>query len=149
NVTIKIQTPVRGVKYGEKYHTIQLKNGEEIQTRSLVIAVGGMSVPYTGSTGDGYAWAKKAGDTITELYPTEVALTSDAEFIKATILECLSLRNVALSVLDNNGKSIITHQMDMIFSHFCISGPAVLRCSQFVAKESMNGRKSVQMRLDT
>src|SRR5690625_7716594 len=74
NVTIKIQTPVKDIKYGENYHTIQLKNGEEIQTRSLVIAVGGMSVPYTGSTGDGYAWAKKAGHTITELYPTEVEI---------------------------------------------------------------------------
>src|SRR5690625_1833494 len=39
NVTIKIQTPVKDIKYGENYHTIQLKNGEEIQTRSLVIAV--------------------------------------------------------------------------------------------------------------
>src|SRR5699024_7143924 len=141
NVTIKIQTPVRDVKYGENYHTIQLKNGEEIRTRSLVIAVGGMSVPYTGSTGDGYAWAKKAGHTITELYPTEVALTSDAQCIEFKIHQGLSLSNVALSVLNNNGNPIITHHMDMIFTYFVISGPAVLRCSQFVVKELMIGRK--------
>ena len=37
--------------------------------RAVIIAVGGKSVPQTGSTGDGYAWAKKAGHTITELIP--------------------------------------------------------------------------------
>ena len=42
----------------------------------MIIAVGGKSVPQTGSTGDGYAWAQEAGHTITELYPTEVPITS-------------------------------------------------------------------------
>ena len=149
NVTIKIQTPVKDIKYGENHHTIQLKSGEEIQTRSLVIAVGGMSVPHTGSTGDGYAWAKEAGHTITDLYPTEVALTSNEAFIQSKALQGLSLRDVALSVLNKNDKPIVTHQMDMIFTHFGISGPAVLRCSQFVVKELMNGRENVQMHLDT
>src|SRR5690625_6983049 len=101
-----------------------------------------MSVRYTGSTGDGYAWAKKAGHTITELYPTEVALTSDAQFIQAKTLQGLSLRNVALSVLNKNDKPIVTHQMDMIFTHFGISGPAVLRCSQFRSEEHTSELKS-------
>src|SRR5690625_5113908 len=83
------------------------------------------------------------------MYPTKVALTSYAQFIQAKTLQVLSLRNVALSVLNKNDKPIVTHQMDMIFTHFGISGPAVLRCSQFVVKELMNGRESVQMHLDT
>ena len=148
NVTVHIETPVKNITYSEDYHTINLKSGEQIKTRSLVIAVGGMSVPHTGSTGDGYAWAKEAGHTITELYPTEVALTSDEKFIQSKTLQGLSLRNVALSVLNENGKPIITHQMDMIFTHFGISGPAVLRCSQFVVKELMKGHEAVQMHLD-
>jgi predicted Rossmann fold flavoprotein len=148
NVTIRLNTPVEAVHYGEDNHTVILNNGEKINTKSVVIAVGGKAVPHTGSTGDGYAWAKKAGHTITELYPTEVALTSTESFIKQKSLQGLSLREVSLSVLNEKNKIIITHEMDMIFTHFGISGPAVLRCSQFVVKELMKGRKKVTMLLD-
>ncbi len=49
-------------------------------------------------------------------------------------LQGLSLRSVDLSVLNPKGKKIVTHKMDMIFTHLGISGPAVLRCSQYVVK---------------
>src|SRR5699024_3787359 len=102
------------------YHTIHLEDHRKIKARSVIIAVGGKSVPHTGSTGDGYAWAKVAGHTITQLYPTEVALTSSELFIKQKVLQGVSLRDVGLSVLDEKKKPIITHQMDMIFTHFGI-----------------------------
>lgn len=134
-VDIKTNSPVHNVHYKNgKVTSVEMKNGDTYVTKSVVIAVGGKSVPHTGSTGDGYAWAKKAGHTITELFPTEVPVTSAAPFIKEKALQGLSLRNVALSVLNPKGKALITHQMDMIFTHFGISGPAVLRCSQFVVK---------------
>lgn len=148
-VTVKLNTPVKAVHYGKNNHMIILENGDKIETSSLVIAVGGKAVPYTGSTGDGYAWAKKAGHTITELYPTEVALTSNEDFIKQKKLQGLSLRSVELSVLNDKNKPIITHKMDMIFTHFGVSGPAVLRCSQFVVKEILKGKKQVTLHLDT
>jgi predicted Rossmann fold flavoprotein len=113
---------------------ILLKDGETIAAKAVVIAVGGKSVPHTGSTGDGYPWATKAGHTITDLFPTEVPLTSDEPFVKKKELQGLSLRSVGLSVLNPKGKKIITHKMDMIFTHLGISGPAVLRCSQYVVK---------------
>src|SRR5690606_41409091 len=55
-------------------------------------------VPHTGSTGDGYAWAIAAGHTVTELFPTEVPLTSDEPFIENRSLQGLSLRGVRLTV---------------------------------------------------
>ncbi|MCA1066441.1 NAD(P)/FAD-dependent oxidoreductase [Rossellomorea sp. AcN35-11] len=113
---------------------ILLKDGETIAANAVVIAVGGKSVPHTGSTGDGYPWATKAGHTITDLFPTEVPLTSDERFVKKKELQGLSLRSIDLSVLNPKGKKIITHRMDMIFTHLGISGPAVLRCSQYVVK---------------
>jgi len=149
HVDVQRQTPVEAVRYGEEVHTIMLKDGRHIETRTIVIAAGGKSVPHTGSTGDGYAWAKKAGHTITELFPTEVALTSNEAFVREKQLQGLSLRDVALSVLNKKGKAIITHQMDMLFTHFGISGPAVLRCSQYAVKEMMRGHKPVMMHLDT
>ncbi|MFC2948699.1 BaiN/RdsA family NAD(P)/FAD-dependent oxidoreductase [Virgibacillus sediminis] len=147
-VEVFLETPVKAVHYGETEHTVILENQEKLNTKAIVLAVGGKAVPHTGSTGDGYAWAKKAGHTVTELYPTEVALTSNEPFIKNKSLQGLSLRNAALSVLNKKNKPIITHQMDMIFTHFGVSGPAVLRCSQFVVKEFMKGQEKVKLVLD-
>ncbi|MBS4215307.1 MULTISPECIES: NAD(P)/FAD-dependent oxidoreductase [Neobacillus] len=113
---------------------VLLRDGQTITAKSVVIAVGGKSVPHTGSTGDGYSWAEKAGHTITDLFPTEVPVTSAEPFIKNKTLQGLSLRDIELSVLNPKGKPLISHRMDMIFTHFGISGPAVLRCSQFIVK---------------
>lgn len=148
-VTVRKSTEVETVNYGEENHEIVLKAEETIQTKSIVISVGGTSVPHTGSTGDGYAWAEKAGHTVTELYPTEVPLLSQEPFIQNKSLQGLSLRNVALSVINPKGKTIITHRMDMLFTHFGISGPAVLRCSQFVVKEFRKGNRPVRMVIDS
>ncbi|MFT4414930.1 NAD(P)/FAD-dependent oxidoreductase [Fredinandcohnia humi] len=135
HVHIYTNTPVAKCEYKDgRVQGVHLKNGDYIEATCLIIAVGGKSVPQTGSTGDGYAWAKAAGHTITELFPTEVPVTSDEEFIKQKTLQGLSLRDVSLSVLNPKGKTVITHTMDMLFTHFGISGPAVLRCSQFVVK---------------
>jgi predicted Rossmann fold flavoprotein len=135
HVHIQTDTPVAKLEYRDgRVAGVHLKNGEYLEASCVVVAVGGKSVPQTGSTGDGYAWAKAAGHTITELFPTEVPVTSNEDFIKNKSLQGLALRDVAVSVLNPKGKTVITHQMDMLFTHFGISGPAVLRCSQFVVK---------------
>ncbi|MGE8206267.1 NAD(P)/FAD-dependent oxidoreductase [Heyndrickxia sp. NPDC080065] len=150
NVEIRINTSVKDIHYKDGFvQSVELMNDENISTNSVVIAVGGKSVPHTGSTGDGYPWAEKAGHTISELFPTEVPVTSNEPFIKEKTLQGLSLRDVAVSVLNPKGKPIITHQMDMIFTHFGISGPAVLRCSQFVVKAMKKWNlKEVTMNID-
>ncbi|WP_160724051.1 NAD(P)/FAD-dependent oxidoreductase [Bacillus sp. USDA818B3_A] len=143
-------SPVADVLY-ENGHvsSVLLKDGQQLSTKSVVIAVGGKSVPHTGSTGDGYAWAEKAGHTITELFPTEVPVTSSEPFIKNKALQGLSLRDINLSVLNPKGKPLISHRMDMLFTHFGVSGPAVLRCSQFVVKALKKWNlKEVTMSLD-
>ncbi|MEH7334942.1 NAD(P)/FAD-dependent oxidoreductase [Neobacillus drentensis] len=143
-------SPVADVLY-ENGHVsgVMLRDGQKIGAKSIVIAVGGKSVPHTGSTGDGYAWAEKAGHTVTELFPTEVPVTSSEPFIRDKSLQGLSLRDIDLSVLNPKGKPLISHRMDMIFTHFGISGPAVLRCSQFVVKALKKWNlKEVTMSLD-
>lgn len=132
---IKVYTdaPVETVLYGNgEVKGVQLKDGRTLTAPCVVLSVGGKAMPRTGSTGDGYKWAKKAGHTIKELYPTESPITSDEKFIQDRTLQGLSLRDINLSVLNKKGKKVISHQMDMIFTHFGISGPAVLRCSMFV-----------------
>jgi predicted Rossmann fold flavoprotein len=151
NVRVFKNSPVADVIYENGETTaVLLKDGSKIKAKSIVLAVGGKSVPHTGSTGDGYAWAEKAGHTITELFPTEVPITSNEAFIQNKTLQGLSLRDIDLSVLNPKGKPIITHRMDMIFTHFGISGPAVLRCSQFVVKAMKKWNlKEVTMSLDS
>lgn len=134
-VEIRVNSPVKEVLFAEdQVSGVLLESGEKISSNAVVIASGGKSVPHTGSSGDGFPWAESAGHTISELFPTEVPVTSAETFIKEKTLQGLSLRDVALSVLNPKGKAIITHRMDMIFTHLGISGPAVLRCSQFVVK---------------
>ncbi|WP_102345229.1 NAD(P)/FAD-dependent oxidoreductase [Bacillus sp. Marseille-P3661] len=150
-VDIRTNTPVKKVLYHEgSVSGVQLKDGSILHSKAVVVAVGGKSVPHTGSTGDGYAWAEEAGHTITDLYPTEVPLTSTEPFIRSRVLQGLSLKAVAVSVVNPKGKVIITHKMDMIFTHFGLSGPAILRCSQYVVKELKKQKgNEVRIRIDS
>jgi predicted Rossmann fold flavoprotein len=134
-VEIRVNSPVAEVLYEDgEAAGVRLHSGTSFQCRCVIIATGGKSVPHTGSTGDGFAWAHAAGHTVTDLYPTEVPLTSPEPFIRSKQLQGLSLRDISLSVWSPEGKKIITHEGDMIFTHFGISGPTALRCSQFVVK---------------
>lgn len=150
HVDIQTNRSVKDVLYEDgKVVGILLDDRTVIHSKSVVLAVGGKSVPHTGSTGDGYAWAKKAGHTITELFPTEVPITSSEDFIQNKSLQGLALRDVELSVLNPKGKKVIAHKMDMLFTHFGISGPAALRCSQFVYKVQQKFKtKNVTMAID-
>jgi len=151
-VDIRVNSPVDRVLYDENEREatgVRLRSGETILARSVIVASGGKSVPHTGSTGDGYAWAQAAGHTITELFPTEVPLTSNEPFIASKELQGLSLRDVTLSVWSGKGKRIVLHRGDMIFTHFGLSGPIALRCSQFVVKElKASGGGNVETSVD-
>ncbi|MEK3882817.1 NAD(P)/FAD-dependent oxidoreductase [Paenibacillus sp. PL2-23] len=149
-VDIRVNSPVARVLYGNgRVIGVQLKSGETIRASSVIVAAGGKSVPHTGSTGDGYEWAEEAGHTIVELFPTEVPLTSKEPFIRSKELQGLSLRGVSLSVWNAKGKKTIEHEGDMLFTHFGLSGPIALRCSQFVVKGlKQNGGEPVRTTID-
>lgn len=151
HVEVRLNTPVNKLLMDEeKILGVRLADGTEVRCEAVVVAVGGKAVPQTGSTGDGYPWAERAGHNVTTLFPTEVPILSKEDFIQTRELQGLALRDVAVSVLNKKGKSLVTHQMDMLFTHFGLSGPAVLRCSQFVVKELMKtGYAPVTMRIQT
>ena len=150
NVDIRFNTIVESlIVEKDKIKGVRLESGELIEAENVIVTTGGKSVPKTGSTGDGHKFAKASGHTVTKLFPTEVPILSDEPFIKDETLKGLSLKDVALSVLKKNGKPRITHQMDMIFTHFGVSGPAALRCSQFVIKEQESQkREDIMMMID-
>ncbi len=133
-VQIRLNSPVERVRY-ENGHCcgVRLKSGECLDAPCVIIAVGGCSVPQTGSTGDGYAWAREAGHTITDLYPTEVPLVASDPFIRERRLQGLSLRDIELTLYNPKGKKVSTQDGDMIFTHFGLSGPAALRMGHYVS----------------
>lgn len=149
-VQIMTDSPVKEILYKENaVEGILLISGKKLTAPAVVIATGGKSVPQTGSTGDGYPWAEQAGHSITDLYPTEVPIISREEWIKSGELQGLSLRDVTLTVWNPKGKKVIDHRGDMIFTHFGLSGPIALRCSQFLRKvQQKTGSDAVEMSLD-
>ena len=149
-IQVRTNVKVKAIRLEEeRFSAVELDTGERIEGDAVILALGGKSYPKTGSTGDGYGIARNIGHTITPLFATEVPLTSQEAFIKEGVLRALSLRNVALSVLNQKGKAVVTHQMDMIFTHFGISGPAVLRCSSFVHQvQQKDNVKEVTMSLN-
>ena len=136
-VEMTTNSPVKEILYRDGHAAgVVLRTGETFHAPSVIVAAGGKSVPQTGSTGDGYASGQRTpGHTITELFPTEVPLTSNEPFIQSKELQGFSLRRCfVLSVWNPKEKKIIEHQGDMLFTHFGISGPIALRCSQLVVK---------------
>ena len=87
----------------------------------MVVATGGLSYPSTGSTGDGYQWAREAGHKVTDLFPALVPFEAEElEDVKA--LQGLSLKNVEIAV--HMGKrQLYREQGEMLFTHFGVSGP--------------------------
>ncbi|MDD5208605.1 MAG: NAD(P)/FAD-dependent oxidoreductase [Elusimicrobiales bacterium] len=102
---------------------VKLSDGSVISCKKAIIATGGRSYPGTGSTGDGYAWAKSCGHTIVPLRPGLTALEAGDPFIKD--LQGLTLQNVKISVLVN-GKKAAAEKGDLLFTHFGVSGPKLL-----------------------
>ena len=94
----------------------------------VIVATGGMSYKATGSTGDGYTFARRLGHTVTAILPSLVPLVSDDEACR--VLSGLSLRNVTLKIIDNNSdKEIYSELGELLFTHFGLSGPLVLSAS--------------------
>lgn len=103
-------------------------DGETVQADNVIIATGGMSYAKTGSTGDGYKFAKSFGHTITKLTPSLVPLEVNEGW--CMLLQGLSLKNVTLKVLEQNKSKVIYEDFgEMIFTHYGISGPIVLSAS--------------------
>ena len=92
---------------------------------AVILATGGVSYPATGSTGEGHRMAAEAGHTVTPLHGSLVPLR---DFGVGRELQGLSLRNVGLTVFENN-KKLYTDFGEMVFTHFGVSGPLILSAS--------------------
>lgn len=122
---------------------VKTSKGTVVNGDSLIIATGGNSYQSTGSTGDGYRFAKKLGHKVTSILPALVPFNVSEEWIKE--LQGLSLRNCGVTVLDGK-KELYSDFGELLFTHFGVSGPTILSASSFVAKQLKE--KPLTVRID-
>ena len=102
---------------------------KEIKGDACVIATGGNSYSSTGSTGDGYRFAKSLGHSITPILPALVPLNVREEWEE--LLMGLSLKNIEVTFYDGD-KKVFTDFGEMLFTHFGVSGPVILSASSVI-----------------
>lgn len=100
---------------------------ETISCGWVILATGGVSYPSTGSTGDGYAMAASLGHTIVAPEGSLVPLETAGDTCQR--MQGLSLRNVAVKLVDAKGKTLYKDFGELLFTHFGVSGPTVLSAS--------------------
>ena len=128
-VKVRYNTPVEQLVIsddGAAIKGIKLRDGKMVEADKVIVATGGLSYRSTGSTGDGYEFAKQAGHTVKDLRPSLVALEVKESFVKE--LEGLSLKNVRVIV--KNGKKTLFNELgEMLFTRNGVSGPLILSVS--------------------
>ncbi len=112
---------------------VKTSNGD-IECDSVIVCTGGISYPLTGSSGDGYKFAKKVGHAIVDIKPALVGLELNGnDFLE---MQGVSLKNVCLTA-KLNGKQLFSEFGEMLFTHYGVSGPIVLSCSSVVNRKEV------------
>ena len=120
------QADVSGISVSNGSVNGVIVGGQVFDCRCCIVCTGGLSYPLTGSTGDGYRFARAIGHSVTELRPSLVPLESPDPCCQR--LQGLTLKNVALRVFEDDSL-IFRDQGEMLFTHFGVSGPLVLSAS--------------------
>ena len=131
-VEIHLHTNVKRIVGNEQFEYIELQNGKKIEGDACIVATGGFSYQTTGSTGDGYRFAKELGHQVTEIMPSLVPL--EIKDWHAKELQGLSLRNVQATVFDGK-KKLYDDFGEMLFTHYGVSGPLMLSASSYIGKK--------------
>ncbi len=110
---------------------VVLASGKKIRGDSVIVTTGGASYPSTGSTGDGYRFAKACGHKVTDLLPALVPMEVKEWY--AGELMGLSLRNIEIKITDGK-KKLYEEFGEMLFTHYGVTGPVILSASSVVGK---------------
>lgn len=108
---------------------LSLSDGTEVEGDACMVATGGISYASTGSTGDGYRFAREAGHRVGDLQPSLVPMETKEGFVQE--LQGLSLRNVKACIYDGD-KKLYEEFGELLFTHFGVSGPIIISASSMV-----------------
>ena len=110
----------------------------------MIVCVGGLSYPGCGTTGDGFAIARRFGHAIVEPRPALVPIRVDASWVPT--LKGLTIPDAQASVIDPTGNSLLERREAILFAHFGLTGPAILDVSRAVARH--DGDERLDLALD-
>ena len=122
------------IRLNERVRAVLAKDGrvcavkterEEIPCDCTIVATGGLSYPSTGSTGDGYRFAKEAGHGIISCVPSLTGLNLSDNVSEA---QGVTVKNVVL-IAKRSEKVLSSRMGELLFTHYGISGPLVLSLS--------------------
>lgn len=130
-VEIHLHTAVKKIVGKDKFEYVELASGQKVMGDACIVATGGFSYQTTGSTGDGYKFAKELGHQVTEILPALVPLNVKEWYAKE--LQGLSLRNVKAAIYDGK-KKLYDDFGEMLFTHYGVSGPLMLSASSYIGK---------------
>ncbi len=133
---------VKNVSHEDNWET-ELASGEKIHSRTLLLATGGKAAHALGSSGDGLFWAMKLGHKPTPIYAALVALETEEAFVKDVM--GVKLAVIATSFAD--GVELRQRQGDMLFTHYGVSGPAVMGLAGSVAPYIGKGKVTLSINL--
>lgn len=130
-VTVRLHTKVTKLMITEGTVTgVVLSDGTQAAADAVIVATGGLSYPSTGSTGDGYIFARQAGHTVQPCSPSLVPMVTEEDWCKDVM--GLALKNIAISL--QRGKKVIYQGFgELLFTHFGVSGPLILSASAYLA----------------
>lgn len=132
-VGISLRTEVKEILTEDGHAKgVRLSSGRTITADAVIVATGGISYPSTGSTGDGYRFARECGHKVTELSPALVPMEVKEWYAKE--LMGLSLRNIGILITDGK-KKLYEEFGEMLFTHYGVTGPVILSASSIVGKK--------------
>ena len=132
---------------GEGGWQVQLED-QSLRTRTVILSTGGLSYAECGTTGDGYAWVKKVGHTVTSTFPALTPLVSPSQWVHA--LKGITLPDVSVSVSSRElpkREPRVTSRGGFLWTHFGCSGPAPMNVSRFVSSLSEPHKASLLLDL--
>ena len=148
-VEVKLHTEVKELlckpteEQEQKVTGVLLSDGTKLFADDVIVATGGFSYQTTGSTGDGYRFAKECGHTVTQITPSLVPFVAKEEYVSR--MQGLSLKNVQVKIYHQK-KLLYDEFGEMLFTHFGVSGPLLLSASARI-KPSLTSQE-LRMEID-
>lgn len=130
------EEPLQNIEHGETGFRLSTKR-RNISAQKVLLATGGQSYPACGATGDGYRWAAALGHTIIPPRTALVPVTTHAPWV--TALRGITIPDVLVRVIESaddgqeKNRCLASRRGSFLFTHFGLSGPAVLDVSRVIS----------------
>jgi predicted Rossmann fold flavoprotein len=145
-VDLRLETPVKRIACADgKVIGVELES-ESLDVSKVILATGGSSYPNSGTTGDGWPWARELGHSIVPVRAALAPIYLHEGAAWSPELSGIALRDIVLKARQN-GKEVERWRGDLLFTHHGISGPCALGISRVVTEKLLEGEVTLEVDL--